>query len=186
MNDSNGCLVTATADADNRKPLAAIGGVSAAALVFLVWLIYFRDSADATGSYAYLPAVNASLNALAAVCLAVGIMAIRNGATVLHQRLMTSAFVFSTLFLISYIVYHANHGDTRFTGEGFIRPVYFFVLISHIVLSAIALPMVLTTFYFSLSGQFGRHRRIARYTFPLWMYVSVTGVLIFLMLKLAG
>ena len=176
-------MTTAT---DNRRPLVIIGAVSAAALTFLVWLIYFRSAPGATGGLEFLPAVNATLNALSAVCLGLGVAAIRGGDRVRHQRLMTAAFAFSTLFLVSYVVYHAYHGDTRFAGEGLIRPVYFFVLISHIVLSAVALPLVLTTFYLSWSEQFERHRRLARYTFPLWMYVSVTGVLIFILLNVFG
>lgn len=172
-----------SAAADNRTPMLVIGAVSAAALLFLVWLIYFRDPAGATGGFAYLPAVNASLNALSAVCLALGLAAIRRGDRATHQRFMQSAFALSALFLISYVVYHFTHGDTRFTGQGLIRPIYFFILISHIVLSAVALPMVLSTFYFSWSGQFERHKRLARYTFPMWMYVSVTGVAIFVLLK---
>ena len=173
-----------TSVADNRKPIAAIGALSAAALTFLVWLIYFRDPGGATGGFAYLPAVNATLNGLSAVSLTLGVSAIKSGRREVHQRYMTAALLFSALFLVSYIVYHTAHGDTRFTGQGLIRPVYFFVLISHIVLSAVALPMVLTTFYLSWSQQFNRHRRLARYTFPLWLYVSVTGVAIFFMLKL--
>ncbi len=172
-----------TTASDNRKPLTIIGAISALALTFLVWLIYFRDPAGAAGGFAYLPAVNATLNGLSAICIALGVSSIRAGQRQTHQRYMQAAFVFSTLFLVSYIVYHSTHGDTRFTGVGWIRPVYFFVLISHIVLSAVALPLVLTTFYFSWSGQFARHRALARWTFPLWMYVSVTGVAIFLLLK---
>ena len=169
---------------DNRRPLAAIGAFSAAALTFLVWLIYYRSPAAATGGFAYLPAVNATLNGLSAVCLALGLSAIRTGQRAAHQRYMQGALALSALFLISYVVYHSTHGDTRFLATGWIRPVYFFVLISHIVLSAVALPMVLTTFYFSWSGQFARHRKLARFTFPLWMYVSVTGVAIFFLLKI--
>jgi putative membrane protein len=96
---------------------------------------------------------------------------------------MVAAFASSSLFLVSYVVYHALHGDTPFRGTGWIRPVYFFILISHIVLSVVVLPMVFTTFFFSLTRQFRRHRRIARWTLPLWLYVSVTGVLVFALLK---
>ena len=171
----------------SRGPLVAIGAVSAVALAFLVWLIYFNEAqAFDPASVAFLPAVNAALNACSAVCLSLGIVAIRRGAAARHKRLMLAAFAFSALFLVSYLVYHAAHGDTKFTGEGLVRPVYFFVLISHIVLSALALPMILTTFWFSLSGRFANHKKIARFTFPIWLYVSVTGVLIFVLLKLFG
>ena len=96
---------------------------------------------------------------------------------------MLGAVVFSVLFLTSYIVYHHFHGDTPFPGQGFIRPVYFVILISHIGLSIIALPMVLTTLYYAGTRQFQTHRKIARYTLPIWLYVSVTGVAVFLFLK---
>jgi putative membrane protein len=92
----------------------------------------------------------------------------------------------SALFLVSYIVYHSVHGDTHFGGQGLIRPVYFFILVSHIALSAVALPLVFLSLFFSLSGRFPRHKKIARYTFPVWLYVSVTGVLVFALLRFWG
>jgi len=95
---------------------------------------------------------------------------------------MTTAFVFSTLFLVTYTVNHALHGDMRFHGQGAIRPVYFILLISHIALSMVALPMILITFFLSLSGRFPAHRRLARFTFPIWLYVSITGVIVYAML----
>jgi len=169
----------------SRRPLAAIGAVSAVAIGFLFWLIYFREGAGPTSpeSVAFLPAVNATLNGLSAICLVLGFRAIKRRDRGLHQRFMQLALAFSSLFLVSYIVYHSLHGDTPFPGQGAIRPIYFFILISHIVLSVIALPMVLSTFYLSWSGQFARHKKLARWTFPLWLYVSVTGVVIFAMLR---
>lgn len=168
-------------------PLAGIVVVSLGLLAGLVWLIYFNKAALVpAAAVAFLPAVNATLNALAAAFLVRGLIAIHRGERERHERLMKSAFVFSALFLSSYLVYHAAHGNTPFQGQGLIRPVYFSVLISHIVLSAVALPLILTTFYFSLTGRFAAHRRIARVTFPIWLYVSVTGVLIFVLLKLFG
>lgn len=173
-----------TTVSDNRAPLAAIGAVSAVALAFLVWLIYFNQTqVFDPEAVAFLPAVNAGLNAASAVCLALGVAAVRAGALERHKKLMLAAFGFSALFLVSYLVYHSAHGDTKFMGEGLVRPVYFFVLISHIGLSFIALPMILTTFFFSLTERVAAHKKIARFTFPLWMYVSVTGVLIFVLLK---
>lgn len=169
---------------ESRTPLVAIGAVSAAALAFLVWLIYFnRTEVFDPEAVAFLPAVNATLNACSAVCLVLAVRAIRAGRREAHGKLMMGAFAFSALFLVSYLVYHAAHGDTKFTGQGLVRPVYFFVLISHIVLSFGALPMILTTFWFSLTKRFSSHKKIARFTFPIWLYVSVTGVLIFVLLK---
>jgi putative membrane protein len=96
---------------------------------------------------------------------------------------MLAALGFSVLFLVGYITHHALHGDTKFVGEGPIRGTYLVILASHVLLSVVALPMVLTTFFFSLSGQLERHRRLARFTLPIWLYVSVTGVVVFVMLK---
>jgi len=169
---------------DDVRPLAAIGVVSTAAFAFLIWIIYFNPlgggQAEAVG---FLPAVNASLNTLSSVCLVGGFVMIKRGRPIAHRNFMVSAFAASTLFLVCYVVYHSLHGDTPFRGTGWIRPVYFAVLISHIVLSAVALPLVLTSFLFSLTGRFAKHKKVSRFTFPLWLYVSVTGVLVFLMLR---
>ena len=176
-----------TAQAERRAPLVVIGAVSAAALAFLVWLIYFNQARlFEPAAVAFLPAVNATLNGASAVCLVLGLLAIRAGARERHRRWMLSAFGFSAAFLVSYLIYHAAHGDTKFTGTGVVRPIYFFIRVSHIGLSAVALPLILTTFWFSLSGRFATHRKVARITFPLWLYVSVTGVAIFVFLKLFG
>lgn len=165
--------------------MVGIGLASALALTFLFWLLYGREGggAAASGSLGFLPAVNAGLNAASATCLVLGFLAIRRRRPDVHRRWMLGAFAFSTLFLVGYITHHALHGDTRFEGEGPVRTIYLAVLASHVLLSVIALPMVLTTFYLSLSGQLDRHRRLARFTLPIWLYVSATGVLVFVMLK---
>ena len=108
-----------------------------------------------------------------------GYAAIRRGRRDVHQRWMFTALAASGVFLVSYVTYHALHGDSRFLGQGVVRPIYFVILISHILLSVVALPLVLSTFYLSLSGRFAAHRRVARWTFPIWLYVSVTGVVVF-------
>jgi putative membrane protein len=97
---------------------------------------------------------------------------------------MVAAIISSGLFLITYIVYHNAHGDTPFQGTGFVRPIYFFILISHILLTTVALPFILVTFFFALTSRFHAHRKIARFTLPAWLYVSVTGVMIFFLLKI--
>lgn len=171
---------------DNPRALAAILAVSAIALAFLVWLIYFNPGTDAFGDVSFLPAVNAALNSLAATALLFGVGFIKRQKVKQHQTAMICAFGFSTLFLISYVIYHSAQGDTKFLGQGWIRPLYFFILITHIVLSVLALPMILTTFFLSLSGRIPSHRKLARWTFPIWLYVSVSGVLVFLLLKFAG
>jgi putative membrane protein len=132
--------------------------------------------------YTVLPAVNATLNAIATVCLAVGWVFIRRRDMRRHRAAMISAFVMSSLFLVSYLVYHANVGSVPFQGQGAIRYVYFAILITHIILAALILPLALLTLSRALSQKFDRHRKIARWTLPIWLYVSVTGVLIYLML----
>jgi putative membrane protein len=113
----------------------------------------------------------------------VGLYFIKNGNRKAHRTSMLLALAFSSAFLISYIVNHALHGDTIFPGNGSVRTLYLSILASHVILSIVALPMVLTTFFFSLTGRFAMHRRIARFTFPIWLYVSITGVVVFVFLR---
>ncbi|HEY3245781.1 MAG TPA: DUF420 domain-containing protein [Phycisphaerae bacterium] len=131
-----------------------------------------------------LPALNATLNGIAAVFLGVGYFAIRTWRVRLHATCMISAFITSTLFLTSYITYHfvLKAGATRFSGQGWIRPLYYGMLISHIILAGVVVPLALVTLWRAARARFDRHRRIARITWPIWMYVSVTGVLIYIML----
>jgi uncharacterized membrane protein YozB (DUF420 family) len=130
-----------------------------------------------------LPAVNASLNGLSALFLAAGFMFIRRKNVPAHHRCMLSAFATSTVFLICYLTYHFSvRAVTKFSGHGWIRPVYFVLLISHILLAVLILPLALITLTRALRQRFDSHRAIARWTWPIWMYVSVTGVLVYLML----
>lgn len=129
-----------------------------------------------------LPALNALLNASAAVVLAMAYTAIRRQDVQLHRRLMLLALSISTVFLVSYLTYHYHHGSTPFTHTGPVRVLYFSILISHTLLAACVPPLVAVTLSFALRGRFDRHRRWARWTLPVWFYVSVTGVLIYLML----
>jgi putative membrane protein len=163
--------------------LTGILSGSMAALAGLIYIIYYRDPTRGPGA-AYLPAMNASFNALTSFFIIRGLMAIHQGNRERHRHSMLAAFAFSTLFLLGYIVYHMTQGETPFPGHGWVRPLYFFILISHIVLSAFTLPMVLSTFYFALSGNFVWHKRLARITYPVWLYVSLTGVVIFAFLKI--
>ncbi len=166
--------------------IAAILAISAAASLFLFWLIYVHPASD-KGSlrFAFLPALNAVMNGLSATALLIGFTFIRARRIAAHRASMITAFVFSTLFLVGYILHHALHGDVRYPVHAAYRSVYLPLLASHIVLATITLPLVLVTFFFSLSGRFPQHRRIARWTFPLWLYVSVTGVITYVMLRLA-
>jgi putative membrane protein len=133
-------------------------------------------------SVADLPALNATLNALAATCLLAGFVFIRRGRVEAHRAAMLGALAFSAAFLVSYLVYHYHAGSRPFTGQGVVRVVYFVILLTHIVLATVMVPMVLVTVSRALARRFDRHRRIARWTWPVWMYVSVTGVLVYLML----
>jgi uncharacterized membrane protein YozB (DUF420 family) len=129
-----------------------------------------------------LPTLNALLNAICTCFLIAGYFFIRRKAIRRHQISMVLALVTSTLFLVSYLIYHYHAGSVAFTGQGWVRPVYFAILISHIILAALILPMALTTLYRALRADFTRHRRLARVTLPVWLYVSATGVVIYWML----
>jgi putative membrane protein len=166
-----------------RKPLPVILILSAVIATFLIWLIYFKGRVAAPEWVALLPAANALLNSLSAICLVFGYLNIRRRNRTVHMRFMLSATVFSALFLVSYITYHYFHGDTKFPGHGLIRPIYFFILITHISLSMVALPLILGTLWWALRSEFRFHKKIARWTFPIWLYVSVTGVIVFFMLR---
>jgi putative membrane protein len=158
--------------------------LSTAALAFLAWILLLRKaSPDASASLGFLPAVNAGLNALAASFLVAGYVAIKRKAQRVHKYCMVSAFVASSLFLVCYVVYHYVHGDTRFQGTGAVRVVYLTVLSSHVLLSMSVVPLALTSFYFAFRRAFGKHKKLTRWALPIWLYVSVTGVLIFFMLR---
>lgn len=129
-----------------------------------------------------LPALNATLNAIAAGWLVAGYVLIRRGRRQAHKAAMIAAFVTSALFLVSYLVYHAQAGSRPFTGQGWIRPVYFTILISHVILAALVLPLAIVTLVRGVRARYDAHRRIARRTLPIWLYVSVTGVIVYLML----
>jgi uncharacterized membrane protein YozB (DUF420 family) len=129
-----------------------------------------------------LPAVNAALNAVAGVLLVIGYVLILNRRIDAHRRVMIAAFVTSSLFLICYVVYHAQVGSVRFPRQGFVRPLYFGILITHVTLAAAVPPLAIVTLSRGLKARFDRHRAIARWTLPIWLYVSVTGVLVYVLL----
>ena len=135
-----------------------------------------------TDFYSVLPHLNASLNASSFVLLSSGYFFIRRGRVQAHRRCQLGALTASILFLISYVVYHQHHGTTRFMGEGLARPIYFTILTTHTVLAVVIVPFVIITLRRALRGDFVRHRAIARWTLPMWLYVSITGVLVYVML----
>ena len=133
-------------------------------------------------NYAIFPVINAALNGTSAVLLVIGRNFIKHGRMAAHRAVMIAALATSSVFLVSYLYYHAHVGSVHFPGQGWVRPVYFSILISHTILAAVIVPMVIITVSRALRERFDRHRIIARWTFPLWLYVSVTGVVIYLML----
>src|SRR5271156_2988745 len=189
MPDSKICSIVRSSmdqtQTNQRAVLGSIFVVSAAAVSFLLWLLYLHHApAQFAGRFVFLPALNAVLNGLSAIALCTGLYFIKKRDRKAHRASMLLAFGFSSLFLISDILNHALHGDTRFPADhATIRSIYLSILASHIILSGVALPLVHITFFFSLSGRFPQHNRIARYTFPIWLYVSVTGVVVFALLQ---
>jgi putative membrane protein len=171
-----------------RTPPSVIWGIIAVSVIaslFLSWLVYFHQPADVAGTrLAFLPSLNAFLNALCTVFLVVGFRHIRSLNITAHRNSMFGAFIVSSLFLVSYIVNHAMHGDMRFPADHpTARFIYLWILLlPHILLAIVALPMILITFFLSLTGRFPAHKKIARYTFPIWLYVSVSGVVVYGML----
>ncbi len=133
--------------------------------------------------FSFLPPIYATINGITAVLLIVAVIAIKNKKKKLHEMLMKTCIGFSALFLVMYVAYHMTSDSTPFGGEGAIRIVYFFILITHIVLSIAVVPFVLFTFSRALSGNFERHKALAKFTFPIWLYVAVTGVIVYLMIS---
>lgn len=131
----------------------------------------------------FLPPIYATINGITAILLIAAVIAIKNGKRVIHERLNTLAIICSVLFLVMYVAYHMTSDSTEFGGEGMIRYVYYFILISHILLSITIIPLVLVTLMRAKLGEFAAHKKIAKITFPLWLYVAVTGVIIYLMIS---
>jgi putative membrane protein len=133
--------------------------------------------------FSFLPPIYASVNGLTAILLVIAVVAIKNGKRSLHERLMKVCIFLSAAFLVMYVAYHMTSESTSYGGVGLIKYVYLFILITHILLSVVVIPFVLFTFVRALSGNFERHRALAKFTFPLWLYVAVTGVIVYLMIS---
>jgi putative membrane protein len=173
--------------ASDRALIVPVAAVSVVAVALLGWILVLREPpAGDAAALAFMPAVNAAMNALSASCVVLGVVAIKTARRELHRRLMLSALAFSALFLVGYLAYHFVHGDTRYPMDAPLRGAYLALLASHVILSIVALPMVLATFALGLRSSFARHKKLARWTFPIWLYVSVSGVFVFLMLRSAG
>jgi len=158
--------------------------ISVGALGLLAWLLLIHGGVKGPHvDLSFMPAVNASLNALTSLLLLAGWAAVKNKRADVHRYFMVAATVTSSLFLICYLVYHSVHGDTKFGGVGALRPVYFSVLLSHVLLSAVVVPMLLTALWFAATKRFDKHMKVTRKLLPIWLYVSVTGVAIFFFLR---
>ncbi len=170
----------------NEKSLSIfIYALSVVVVSLVAFLIFFPQILSLGGgvNVSYLPKFHAFINGSCAVLLVLGFIAIKNKNIRLHKTMMVSTFVLSSIFLISYVIYHSQAPATKFGGEGAIRLVYYFVLLTHIVLAAIILPLALFTIARSWRGEFEKHKKIARITLPLWLYVAVTGVLVYVMIS---
>ena len=155
--------------------------LSASALAFLGWLLFVHQGGGVDADLSFLPAVNAGLNSVVATLLVAGWGAIRRGKRDLHRYLMVSAFAASALFFVSYVVYHYAHGDTVYAGDH--RPLYLAILLSHVMLSMAVVPLALSALFFAYRRRFEGHKKVTRVLAPIWLYVSVTGVVIFFMLR---
>jgi putative membrane protein len=168
---------------NEKNILRAIYALSAILLAAVV-VIYNLPKADHIPAFVpWLPRINAAINTVCSALLVVSFMAIKRGNVALHKRLNLATFILSALFLLSYVTFHTFGVETRFPADNPIRPLYLFILITHIILAAVVLPLVLVTLYRGLAGPVSAHRAIAKWTFPVWLYVTVTGVVVYLMIS---
>lgn len=174
----------ATAARTDRPFWIVNGVVSVVALSVLSYLLLIRRGSGGDASaLSFMPAVNAAFNATSAVLLVLGVIAIKQKRIVRHQALMLSAFASSTFFLVGYLAYHYVQGDTKYPGQGGARTAYLLLLASHVILSIPVVPLCLAAFYFAFKQRFTTHKKITRWLFPIWLYVSVTGVIVFFVLR---
>ena len=152
-------------------------------LIPVVVAILFTVRIPDVEPLSFLPPIYASINALTALLLILALRAIKSGKRLLHERLIKTCIALSLIFLVMYIAYHMTSDPTPFGGEGFVAYVYYFILISHIILSIILIPMVLTSYVRAIQSQFDPHKKIAKITFPIWLYVAITGVVVYLMIS---
>lgn len=175
-----------TATSSMRLFAALNAAATAGVMGFLIWLVYFQGGVPGhpASTSKTLPAVNAMLNGLSAALAVAALIAVKRGRYRLHIGLIVAGLAASALFLGNYVYYHLHHGDTPFLGNGWTRPLYFTILITHVLLSIAAFPMILTSLFLAISGRLSMHRRFSRYTWAIWMYVSLSGVAVFAMLHL--
>ncbi len=152
-------------------------------VVAVLFSVKLKDFGYNVEPLSFLPRIYATINGITAVVLIAGVLAIKNGKRKLHEQLMTTAIALSVAFLVMYVAYHMTSDSTKFGGEGMIRNVYFIILITHILLSIAVIPLVMITYVRALAQRFDRHKKIAKITFPIWLYVAVTGVVVYLMIS---
>jgi putative membrane protein len=152
-------------------------------VVAILFSVKLKDFGFHVEPLSFLPPIYATINGITAIVLIAGVLAIKNGKRKLHEKLMTTAIALSVAFLVMYVAYHMTSDSTKFGGEGIIRPIYFFILISHILLSIAVIPLVLISYVRALANKFDKHKKIAKITFPIWLYVAVTGVVVYLMIS---
>ncbi|GAB3202332.1 putative membrane protein [Pontibacter aydingkolensis] len=167
----------------DRKYLTLIAVLSVAIPLVVAILFFMPKSGDASVDVSYLPAFHAILNSCTAISLVVGYYYIKQNNTNAHRAAMLVAFGLSSVFLISYVTYHFLGERTIYGGDGMLKYIYYFILLTHIVLAIIIVPLVLLSVYFGITNQLARHRRISRWTFPIWLYVAITGVLVYLLIS---
>ncbi len=160
----------------------AIVSILIPTIVAVLFSIKLKDLGFDVSPLSFLPPIYAAINAITAIVLIAALFAIKNGKIKLHQQLMTFAIALSVAFLVMYVAYHMTAESTKFGGVGLIKTLYFFILISHIILSIVVIPLVLITYVRGLSERFDQHKKIAKIAFPIWLYVAVTGVIVYLMI----
>lgn len=169
---------------DNRGVIRWISVISIAVPVVVAVLLFMPSKINLASEWVYfLPHLNAVINSAATIALIFGLIFIKKGDINLHKASMTSAFGLGAIFLVSYVIYHASAESTTFGGEGWIRSVYYFILITHIILAAVALFPILLAYYYGYFDQRAKHKKIVKFAFPIWLYVTITGVLVYLMIS---
>lgn len=165
------------------KKFLTLIAVLSVAIPVVVALLFFMPKADTSVDVSYLPAFHAILNSLTAIALVVGYISVKSQNVKAHRAAMLVAFGLSSIFLVSYVTYHFLGERTIYGGEGTLKYIYYFILLTHIVLAVVIVPLVLLSVYYGISNQLAKHRRISRWTFPIWLYVAITGVLVYLMIS---
>lgn len=167
----------------DKKYLVLIAILSVAIPVVVAMLFFMPKEASSSVDVSFLPTLHAILNSMTAVALVVGYYNIKRGNIKVHRGAMVTAFGLSSIFLVSYVTYHFLGERTIYGGDGLLKMFYYFILLTHIVLAVVIVPLVLLSVYFAISEQFARHRRISKWTFPIWLYVAITGVLVYILIS---